>query len=50
MKMKSQRKTERDRSKREAARTRPATDPDAVDSLLDDLDDQVARSVMGYDE
>lgn len=55
MKMKSQRKADRDRSKREAARnrTRAGTDADggdAADASHDELDDQIARSVLGYDE
>lgn len=51
MKMKSQRKAERDRAKRDEARhrTRAATEGETADTL-DDLDDQVARSVLGYDE
>jgi hypothetical protein len=58
MKMKSQRKIERDRVKREAARkrVRPATQSETVeaaegaDESLDDVDLEVARSVLGYDE
>ncbi len=50
--MKSQRKAERDRAKRDQARhrTRAATDSDGGSDVFDELDDQVARSVLGYDE
>ncbi len=52
MKMKAQRKAVRDRTKREAARyrTQPGTDGDAPDETLQELDDEVARSLEGYDE
>jgi hypothetical protein len=53
--MKSHRKAGRDRSKRDAARDRPrvATEADGgdeADTPLDEVDDQIARSVLGYDE
>ena len=55
MKMKSQRKVERDRAKRAArTRVRPAsqseTAVEGADESLDDLDLPLARSVLGYDE
>lgn len=52
--MKSQRKAERDRAKRDAARHsfRSVTGDTAggADETLDELDLQIARSVQGYDE
>ncbi len=57
MKMKSQRKIERDRVKRAArSRVRPGSQSESetvaegADESLDDVDLQVARSVLGYDE
>ena len=51
--MKSQRKAERDRAKRDASRyrVRPSQETaEGADETLDDLDINVARSVQGYDE
>lgn len=54
MKMKSQRKIERDRVKREVSRSRAPRHTqkpeDGDDDAVDELDLQVARSVLGYDE
>ena len=52
VKMKAQRKAVRDRAKRDAARyrTRPATDADAPDSDELESDDELTRSLEGYDE
>ena len=54
MRMKAQRKLERDRARREEARnrTRAATDrePDTDDDLGGTTDLQMARSRLGYDE
>jgi hypothetical protein len=55
MKMKSQRKLERERIQRESVRrarpAAPASKDDPADVELDDaLEPHVARSVLGYDE
>lgn len=51
MKMKSQRKVDRDRAKREASRqqVRAPSESDG-DDLADETDLEVTRAIQGYDE
>lgn len=52
MKMKSKRRIDRDRARRDARTRLRATEPRDDDSVLEisDLDPAIARALMGYDE